>query len=175
MRIFLLLFAISLVLFGDTRFSIEVLSVENRADINASFMDKVNETDLPFTTHHTGKVYKVLVGDFESVEVAKEVLPRVKKTVSEKAFITTGMAVIELDAKPKMIQAAIMAQAKALKKPQKVIKSEEIKAPQEEVNENKKDVVSKVYCKKSKKALREYEVSEALDFYKHSSFYSFKN
>ena len=178
MRIFLVLFLLSLQLMAVESFSIEVLRVEQQRDINDSFMDKVNATDLPFTTHEIEGKFRVLVGEFSSIDEAKKELEMVKNMVSKDAFITTGMAVVELEPEQKMIKAAIMAQSKALKKEDEE-KSVEVKGPLEspvKVQENKKeDVVSKVYCKNSKKALREYEVSEALDFYKHSSFYSFKN
>ena len=180
MRIFILMI-MSLSLMAEVRFSIEVLSVKDKSEISDAFMEKVNETDLPFTTHHSEGNYRVLVGDFNSVTEAKKVLVDVQKKVSEKAFITTGMDVVEIDPQQKMIQAMILAQAKALKAPNEEIKMQtsesiEIKAPQKDILVKKeKEAKKEIFCTSSKKALREAQIAQALAFYRNSSYYSFSN
>jgi hypothetical protein len=96
-----------------------------------------------------------------------------------------------------MQQAMLMAQAKALGKTKeseeqnttaaKPIETPEVKEETAiaEKTERKKKPVKTVmtkqpkeseeqqFCKSSKKILREAEISEALEFYKNSSFYSF--
>jgi len=179
MRIFLSILMMGLSLMAVDKFSIEVLSVEDKSEISDTFMEKINELDLPFTTHHTEGNYRVLLGDFVSVEEAKKVLPRVKEQINEKAFITTGMAVVAINPKEKMIKAMIMAQARALK----VSKDEtmEVKGPQEEMRSEERETVvvkeeqEEVFCTSTKKALREAQIAKAIAFYKNSSYYSFSN
>jgi len=180
MRIFLfMMMAISLM--AAERFSIEVLSVVKTSDINSTFMQKVNETDLSFTTHHTQGKYRVLVGDFSSIQKAEKELPRVKRMVSLEAFVTTGMDIVEMNPKEKMIKATILAKAKALKKPKEepsqTIGSVEVKGQQEKGMQkiaNNEKGKKEVFCTSSKKSLREAQIEKALAFYRNSSFYSFK-
>ncbi len=147
MRIFLLMI-ISLSLMAEIRFSIEVLSVKDKHEISDAFMEKVNETELPFTSYYSKGNYRVLLGDFESMEEAKKILPDVQTKVSKKAFITREIDVTEIDPQQKMVQAMVLAQAKVLKVPYKEIKMQtsksiEIKAPQKDILEKKREGLKK--------------------------------
>jgi len=111
---------------------------------------------------------------------------------------------IVLDPKAKMQQAILMAQAKAITKakvdetkpeeeisvdtnttvePPKVTQEKEAVQKTESVKKKEKTVVAmkedvkaeEIFCKPTKKALREVEIAEALEFYRNSSFYSFKD
>ena len=182
MRIFLSILVMSLSLMAIEKFSIEVLSVQDKNEISDMFMEKVVSTKLAFTTHHTEGSYRVLVGDFISIEEAKKILPLVKEKINEKAFITTGMDVVEINPKEKMIQAMIMAQAKALKTPNEKMmiqtsESIEINGPDSEIKVEEKKLVVKeeVFCTSTKKALREAQIEKAIAFYRGSSYYSFSN
>jgi len=183
MRIFLLMI-MSLSLMAEVSFSIEVLSVKDKGEISDAFMEKVNAMDLPFTTHHSKGNYRVLVGDFKSVKEAEKILADVQVKVNEKAFITTGMDIVEVDPQQKMVQAMIMAQARALRAPKEEVKRKisqgiEIKAPEGErlmKKRKKMEVLKKeIFCTSSKKALREAQIAQALTFYRNSSYYSFSN
>ena len=189
MRIFSLFFIMCLSVMALESYSIEVLCVKDKSEISDAFMDKVNATELSFTTHHAKGKYRVLVGDFRSIKAAENELSKVKEIVSQTAFITTGMDVVEINPKEKMIQAMVMAQARALKSPKKESGKEIPKSVETEdviVNKtktlkrvNKEEKVKKekveVICASSKQALREVQIANALNFYKNSSYYRFSN
>jgi beta-galactosidase/beta-glucuronidase len=186
MRIFLSILVMSLSLMAVEKFSIEVLSVPDKNKISDAFMQKVISTNLAFTTHHSEGTYRVLVGDFTSIQEAKKTLPLVQEKINKKAFITMGMDVVEINPQEKMIQAMIMAQAKALKNPNEKVtvetqESVEIKDPDEELITKQSESImvkkedEEVFCTSSKKALREAQIGKALAFYRNSSYYSFSH
>ena len=171
-------------LFAQERFSIEVICVKDKSSISDAFMQKVNETDLPFTTHHVQDKYHVIVGDFVSIEEAKATLPKIQEQVSKDAFVTTGMSEVVLDPQKKMIQTMVLAQARALKaSKEEPVQTQEIEGLTQENPKQKKSmkkvekekVSEEVICTTTKKALRKEEISRALSFYKNSSYYSFSN
>jgi len=175
MKIILSILVLATMVFAETKYSVQVLSVKNKDSITKEFMKKVDAVDMPYTNHHIGEWYKVLVGNFDTYTKAKDCLPKLRNKIASDSFITKGMAVLELDPKAKMQQAMLMAKSKSLSPEdiKKVEKTEsiEIKAPV--VTEVV--VVEKVEFTKelTKKDIRRSEIAEAIAFYKNSPFHSF--
>jgi len=191
-----------LTLFAQDRYTIEVLSIENNASISTEFMSKVHELGLPYIKKDMGGELKVFVGEYKSKASAESALKEVQAKLNKEAFVCESSAK-PLTSQQKMQQAMLMAKARTLKKMDaqevKVIekKLQSIEPVQEKmplkrkmqaskeksIEPMNKDVEAKerssktsenVFCKSSKKALRETEIAQALSFYKNSSFYSFK-
>jgi len=180
---------------AELRYAIQVLSVKDKGSISDAFMAKVKGSSMPFTQKHAKGRYKVFLGEFKSYESAALSLDFVRKKVEKSAFITRMEDRYTLDPKQKMQQAMLLAQARTLKKintedtyiSEKELATVEpikVSGPQEKVvierKETKKvlamqkDVKSEeIYCKPSKRALRESEISDALAFYRQSLYYTF--
>ncbi len=202
MRILLLSLLLAIFLQAEERYCIEVLSTEAKATITPELMEKVTKMRMPHSVRYMDGQYKLFLGNFETREAAKPVLDEVRKNISEDAVITIYQEKkrsSQLDPKVAMQHAMLMAQAKALSKTKQseennisdnetmeIPEVQEEKAAVEESKTQKspekiviikkpKEKTEERFCKSSKKALREAEISEALRFYKNSSFYSFKD
>ena len=200
MRILFLSLLLALFLQAEERYCIEVLSTKEKATITPELMEKVTKMRMPHSVKFIDGQYKVFLGKFDTREAAKPVLDEVRKSISEDAVISIYQEkrrASQLDPKAAMQQAMLMAQAKALSKTQeseehntsehKTIEIAELQDENASVRDVKaekkpvkivitrkpKEKKEESFCKSSKKALREAEISEALEFYKNSSFYSF--
>ena len=193
MRIFLwLLMFASIVTASSEKYTIEVLSIENNASVSSEFMNKVHELGLPYVKKDMDGELKVYIGEYKSKAAAESALKDVQNKVSADAFVCESKAE-PLTSQQKMQQAMLMAKARTLKKMDKD-EIEETKLPTVEAVHSKdapeKIVITKketktvigmqddvkteeMFCKTSKKALRESEISEAVAFYRNSSFYKF--
>ena len=194
MRIFLcILMFTSLVSAVSQKYTIQVLSMEHNASISPEFMKRVHELGLPYVKKDTEGELKVYIGEYKSKEAAESALKDIQTKISKDAFVCESKAEA-LTSQQKMQQAMLMAKARTLKK----MKTDEVKetklrsveavhsqeAPAKVVIMKKdtktvvgmqKDIkTEEMFCKSSKKSLREYEISEALAFYRSSSYYTFK-
>lgn len=185
----------SLLSADEQKCTIQALSVKDKSLITDAFMQKVIETALPSEQKHIDGLYKVFVGEFSSYAEAVSALPMVRQKVGKDASASCNQEAYALDPQLKMQQAMLMAQARTLAKMKEekeevsektlttvepVTVSEPMKKVTSEKKETKrvvavqKDVKTEaLYCKPSKKALRESEIAEALAFYRHSSYYKF--
>ncbi len=202
MRILLLSLLLAIFLQAEERYCIEVLSTEEKATITPELMEKVTEMRMPHSVRYMDGQYKLFLGNFETREEAKSVLEEVRKNIREEAVITIYQEKkrsSKLDPNVAMQQAMLMAKAKALSETKQseennssdnvAIEIPEVQEEKVAVEENKMQkspakivIIKKTeekkedrFCKSSKKALREAEISEALKFYRNSSFYSFKD
>ncbi len=197
MRSILFLMIVTLflhVLHAKEQYCIEVLSTKDKTSITREIMDKVIQMKHSHSVRYMDGEYKLILGNFETSKAAEAVLDEVRTNINKEAVVTLYQEkkrASQLDSKAKMQQAMLMAQAKALTKTkvneEHNITIEEVSQIFENCEENvtEKESVKNVtlteprsveiesFCKSSKKALREAEISEALEFYKNSSFYSF--
>lgn len=196
MRSVLLFLILTVFIQAEDRYCIEVLSVKDKASISQELMGKVTKMRMPHSVKYIDGHYKVFLGKFETREAAKPVLDEVRKNISEEAIVTLYQEkkrASQLDPNAAMQQAILMAQAKALAKTNEseehnatidkpleasttkdTTAAEETKPVKIVVIKQKAEKKEDSFCKPSKKILREAEISEALEFYKNSSFYSFK-
>jgi len=195
MRSVLWFLILTLSLQAQERYCIEVLSTKDKASITRELMDKVVKMSLPHSVKYLDGEYKVFLGNFETREAAEPVLEKVRKDISEEAIVSIYQEkkrASELNPKATMQQAMLMAQAKALGKTkeseeQNATAAKPIEAPEIKkvsgaaekkpvktvMTKQPKESEGEQFCKSSKKILRESEISEALEFYMNSSFYSF--
>jgi hypothetical protein len=185
---------------ADMKCAIQVLSVKEKRSITPEFMGKVSAMRMGQTVKYIDGEYKVLVGDFQNKEEASSHLPEVREKVSRDAFVIMVTREPRLKAEAKMQQMMVLAQAKLLqasktetsvREPEKPVETKEEKVdivdvpgPKEKViiktKETKTVVAMKdetkteeIFCKPTKRALREAEISQALSFYRNSSYYGF--
>jgi hypothetical protein len=185
---------------ADMKCAIQVLSVKEKRSITSEFMGKVSAMRMGQTVKYIDGEYKVFVGDFQSKEEASFQLPEVQEKVSKDAFVAMITREPRLKAEAKMQQMIVLAQAKLLqasktetsvREPEQPVETKEEKVdivdvpgPKEKViiktKETKTVVAMKdeakteeIFCKPTKKALREAEISQALSFYRNSSYYGF--
>ena len=200
MRFFLCLMLFIPLLNADMKCAIQVLSVKEKRSITPEFMGKVSAMRMGQTVKYIDGEYKVLVGDFQNKEEASSHLPEVREKVSKDAFVIMVTREPRLKAEAKMQQMMVLAQAKLLqasktetsvREPEKPVETKEEKVdivdvpgPKEKViiktKETKTVVAMKdetkmeeIFCKPTKRALREAEISQALSFYRNSSYYGF--
>lgn len=191
---------LTLLVNADMKYVVQVLSVKDKKAITPEFMAKLSQVEMPHKIKYMNREYKVFIGEFQTEEEAASHMPEIQKKVSHDAFVTAIEVRTELKAEAKMQQMMVLAQAKLLQaskqeepeiSPDKPLKTEDKKAdtvdvpgPQEKLvitkTQTKKIVPMKdegkteeIFCKPTKKALREAEISEALSFYKNSSYYTF--
>lgn len=196
MRVLLIICIFSVLSYAQERFCIEALSVDKTADISKDFIRKLSSMSLPYEYKEIEGKYKVFIGDFSTRQEAEQVLPKIHDKLNKDAFIKAFHLEDKtepLSSQAKMQQAALMAKAKMITKladkkeetpsieKQKIVLID-IAGPQEKkpvkvkpklVKKQKVKVSQNVVCKPNKKALRETEISAALEFYKNSSFYKF--
>jgi hypothetical protein len=185
---------------ADMKCAIQVLSVKEKRSITPEFMGKVSAMRMGQTVKYIDGEYKVLVGDFKNKEEASSHLPEVREKVSKDAFVIMVTREPRLKAEAKMQQMMVLAQAKLLqasktetsvREPEQPVETKEEKVdivdvpgPKEKViiktKETKTVVAMKdetkteeIFCKPTKRALREAEISQALSFYRNSSYYGF--
>ena len=200
MRIFLWIVLFAVLSNADTRYAVQVLSVKEKKALTPEFMEKLKQFDIPHTVKYANREYKVLLGEFPTEEEAASRLSEIREKVSPDAFVTSVEVRDRLKADAKMQQMMVLTQAKLLhaskqeepekaaetgKKPaEEKAQSVEIPGPQDKLVIRKTETkivkpmkeegkTEEIFCKPSKKALREAEISEALLFYKNSSFYRF--
>ena len=200
MRIFLWLVLFMVLANADVKYAIQVLSAKEKKAITAEFMAKVSAMRMGQRVKYIDGEYKVFMGDFQSKAEASSRLLEVQEKVSQDAFIAEVMQKSELKADAKMQQMMVLAQAKLLQASkqettvseadQPVVTKEEkvdtvdIAGPKEKVVIKKKETktvmamkeeakTEEIFCKPTKRALREAEISEALSFYRNSSYYGF--
>lgn len=176
-------------------YSIQVLSVDDKASVTQAFLDKINATGMSYTQKSIDGELRIYMGEFPDKKTATSVLPEVREKVSKDAFICETEGAVALSAQQKMQQAMLMAQARTLKKmkmqepgveEKKLESIEAIKAklPVKKVSITKKETkivkpmkedvkTEEIFCKDSKQALRESEIEEALAFYENSQYYKF--
>ncbi len=196
----MILLAMALSLVAQDKLSIQVLSTEDNSSITAEFLQKIEKMQLPYQIRQGEGRYRVLVGEFDDYDTAVQCLEDVKQKVTSKAFVVTMPEKKEVNIPEQQMQKVmVMAKARTLEKMQEQEVSEEQMEPMEPVqvarNESpspEQNMISKhepkkvvgmqedvkteeIFCKSSKKALRESEISEALSYYKNSSFYQFRN
>ena len=197
MRIFLwILILTSIVSAAPKKYSIQVLSVDDKTSITQAFMDKVNATGMSYTQKSVDGEYRVYMGEFPNEEAAASALNEVRTKIAEDAFICESEGAVALSPQQKMQQAMLMAQARTLKKmktaepkvEEKTLETVEpikVDIPVKKIEITRKDTkrvepmnedvkTEEMFCKTSKKALRESEISEALAFYRNSSYYKFR-
>jgi len=209
MQVLLLLMFLTVTLFAQEKYSIQVLSVENNASITQDFMQKVKQTGMPYTiqTMKNAK-QRICLGEFTKRKEADKVLKEIQRQVSKDAFVckAEGSAQILMEPKQKMQHAIVMAKARTLKTVKKDESKIEVKAlkniesievegliqktnipkvnprravPLEKEVKTEETVSKKIspslFCKPTKRLLREQEISTALSFYKNSSYYTFGN
>jgi hypothetical protein len=163
-------------------------------------MQKVKQTGMPYTQRTSEGKHRVYLGEFISRKEAYKVLADIQREVSTDAFVCKTEALEEpsMASKQKMQHAIVMAKARSIKedKPKmKAIEPEEIKAPSQKIvmrkidsrsgntmhkevkgkNSHSKETSKNMVCKPTKSLLREYEISQALDFYRGSSYYHFND
>ena len=180
---------------GELKYTIQVLSVKDARSITDAFMAKLEAISMRYTQKHIKGRYKVFLGEFKSYESAALSLASVRANVEKSAFITHMEDKYTLDPKQKMQQAMLLAQARTLKKMNKedthisekeltTVEPIKISGIQEKIVIEKKETkkivamqedvkTEEIYCKPSKRALRESEISDALAFYKQSLYYTF--
>ncbi len=200
MRIFLWLLMLTLLANADMKYVVQVLSVKDKEAITPEFMAKLSQVEMPHKIKYMNREYKVFMGEFQTDQEAAFHLSEIQKKVSHDAFVTTIEVRTELKPEAKMQQMMVLAQAKllqaskqeeAVSSSDKPLKMEDKKAdivdvagPQDKVvirkTQTKRIVPMKdegkseeIFCKPTKRALREAEISEALSFYKKSSYYRF--
>lgn len=196
MRSLLILSILFVLSHAKERLCIEALSVENKTDISKDFIRKLSKISWAYEYREIEGKHKIFIGDFTTRQEAEKALPSIQDKLNKEAFVTVlnvEDTTESLSSQAKMQKAALMAKAKMITKP--VDKKEEkpsiekekivlidIVGPQEKkpiqvktkvVKKQKVKVVQNIVCKPSKKALRETEISDALEFYKNSSFYKF--
>ena len=181
----------------EVKYAIQVLNVQDKEAITPAFVSKAKAVPMLYRKKYIDGRYKVFLGEFNSHEEATSQLALVREKVQKDAFVVRMEDEFILDPKQKMQQAMVMAQARTLekmKKPEIKIMSKELETvepvkvsgPEKKiliVKHDTKSVVGmkedvkteKIYCKPSKKALRESEISDALAFYRKSSYYKFTN
>lgn len=198
MRIFLWTLMLTAIVSADEAvYAIQVLNVKAKEAVTPAFVTKAKAVPMLYRKKHIDGRYKVFLGEFKTHEEAVSNLTLVREQVNKDAFVVRMEDEYVLDPKQKMQQAMLMAQARTLEKMKKeevkiVTKEletvEPIKVPKSEkkiivVKHDTKSVVGmkedakteKIYCKPSKKVLRESEISDALAFYRKSSYYNFTN
>jgi len=199
MRIFIyLLFLFTSVLSAaEAGYCIQVLSVKEQASITDAFMDKIKAIPIVYTQKKENEHYTICVGGYKTYVEASSELATIREQIHPDAFIVRVEDETVLQPQQKMQQAMLMAQARTLLK----MKKEEVEVSETEletvepikVAELQEKIViekietktvaamgedvktEKIYCKPSKKMLRESEISDALAFYRQSSFYTFTN
>ena len=185
-------------LLAQPRYTIQVLSVQERTSITPNFVQKMKTLDLPYTTYEKEGKHVVCIGDFSSEKMADDALLKVKETLGEGAFVTTldqpmpDRTALTPDAQ--MQQAIVMAKARTLQKIEEepaeesnmpALEPVEAKqspqrtedkpvATHEQSDNAEKTEAKEEYCKPTKKALRESEIADAISFYRNSRYYSFK-
>lgn len=180
---------------AEERYSIQVISAQDEASITEAFMAKVKQTSMPYVQKRIDGKYKIFVGKFPSHEAAASLLPQIREKVSGDAFIAREGEMLTLKPEANLQKIMVQTEAKMLQPPKteeqapeaKSSKTEalEISRPREKVLSAKKEIKEnaetkgknkeeEMFCKPSRKALREAEISAAISFYKDSSFYSFK-
>lgn len=186
-------------LFAQDKLTVQVLSTEEKTSITEAFMQKLKSLDIPFQTRYSEGRYRVLAGEFKDYDEAQKGLEEIKQKVTPKAFIVPMPAKLSIP-KPEqqMQQAIVMAKARTLNKMKKEKVSEEemetvepIKISKGEAPVPEKEMIAKsepktvvgmhedvkteeIFCKPTKKALRESEIAEALAYYRNSTFYQFQ-
>ena len=120
MRNLLLFLTLSLFVYAEDRYCIEVLSTEDKKAVTKEFMDKVGTMSLPHSLKYSEGKYKVFMGDFKTREAAETVLPEVREKINKDAFVSVAKEEkkpLELNANAKMQHAMLLAQAKMITKP----------------------------------------------------------
>ncbi len=200
MRIFLCLLLFIPLLNADMKCAIQVLNVKEKRSITPEFMAKVRAMQMKHTVKYIDGTYKVFLGDFQSKAEASSHLSQVRQKVSQDAFVTEVTQKTQLQADAKMQQMMVLAQAQLLQaskqgtpageadKPvemkEEKVETVDISGPKEKVVIKKKETktviamkddakTEEIFCKPTKRALREAEISQALSFYKNSSYYRF--
>jgi hypothetical protein len=202
MRFLLGWLLVSVMVLAQERFTLQVISVEQKRSITPAFMKKVKALNLPYEGQQREKSYVLCVGDFSTELEANDALIKVRQELTSDAFIVrfNGMQTKKAPLSPdaQMQQAMLMAKARTLQKVDKEkvdakamesvepvkVKQEEPLPPKEKVvitKQESKTVVGmqedvkteEIYCKPTKKALRESEISDAIAFYQNSKYYSF--
>ncbi len=119
MRNIVLFLSLTLFVYAQDRFCIEVLSTEDKKTITKEFMEKVSAMSLPHSLKYMKGTYKVFMGDFKTREEAESVLQEVHDKISKDAIISVVKELkkpLQLNANAKMQQAMLMAQAKMITK-----------------------------------------------------------
>lgn len=199
MRNILLALMLAAVMSADeVKYAIQVLNIQDKEAVTEAFEKKARAVPMRYTQKHKSGRYKVFLGEFETHEEAVANLTFVRERVSEDAFVVRmeDEFAFALDPQQQMQQAIVMAQAKSLQKIEKetetplIAKEAEDAIPVAVPEPEKKIVIVKqekqsapavkkeakseeIYCKPSKKALRESEISDAIAFYTNSSYYKF--
>ena len=170
MRKILLLFLVVMTaaLPAQEKYVIQVISTEKKASITPGFIAKIEKLSAPYVHKKIGGMYKVFVGDFHNYETARAYLPEVRSKVSRGAFVAKEGEF--LAKKPEHKQVAVKEETKALQP----LLQEELPEEVALAKEEKGAIAQEVFCRPTKKALREADISAALSFYKNSSFYTFK-
>ena len=154
MRIFLLFFLILSFAKAQDDYNIQVLSVKNKSSITDEFIAKIKKSKMTYKTVEVDGWRKVKVGSFKDYKGAKKRLKLTKKCIAKDAFVSRNQTII---AKIEAIE---------IKEPgpQKELKNKSIKKPT--CRYHHKYILDK-------NAKRKLEISQALSFYKNSSYYGF--
>ncbi|MBE0498027.1 MAG: SPOR domain-containing protein [Campylobacterales bacterium] len=168
MRKFLLLVMMTAALFSQQRYTIQVISADNEASITKAFIAKIKQLSAPYVHKKIEGKQKIFVGNFHNYETARAYLYEVRSKVSQGAFVVKEKELLAKN--PEREQIAVSAETKMLQPPLE----EKVPEKAAKAKEEKGAIEEEVFCRPTKKALREAEISAALSFYKSSSFYTFK-
>lgn len=120
MRNVLLFLILTLFVYAEERYCIEVLSIEDKKAITKEFMEKVDAMSFPHSLKYVKGEYKVFMGDFRTREEAEAILPEIREKINKDALVSIAKEErkpLELNAHAKMQHAMLMAQAKMITKP----------------------------------------------------------
>jgi hypothetical protein len=167
-KILLLLLMMTVAMFAQEKYVIQVISAEKEASITPGFIAKIEKLSAPYVHTRIGGMHKVFVGEFHNYETARAYLPEVRSKVSKGAFLVKEGEFLAM--KPEREQIAVKEEATSLQ----LLSQEELPEKAAQAKEEKGAIAQEVFCRPTKKALREADISAALSFYKNSSFYTFK-
>jgi len=181
MRSFLWMIMLTSLLSAESeKYAIQVISAQYQGSITEALLKKVQAMSMPYIQKRINKQHKVFLGDFPTYSQAASNLERVRDKVERTAFVRRMNHEMKTRMKEKTHNNKPLTQTRTSKEmiekgPELVSKRmesiEPVKVPQNQMS-SKSSPESSV-CKASKKVLRESEISDALAFYRESSFYQF--
>lgn len=132
MQILFLWMLLAATLLAQDKYSIQVLSVENKVSITQDFMQTVKQTGMAYTQTMSDGKYRVYLGAFSSKEDARKALKGIQREVSKDAFVckVEGPVPVLMEPKEKMQHAMLMAKARSLK----IVKKDESELEIKELN-----------------------------------------
>ncbi|MDF1879832.1 SPOR domain-containing protein [Sulfurimonas sp. MAG313] len=159
MKFSIIILILCMSVFADTRYAIQVISVKNSHSITQELIQKIKDTKISYTQDKSGGLYHIYMGSFSTWKDALSSLSMIRRKVSSDAFICKRTKGLRDISKHKMKKAKTRTLAKVNIKDIPIEKTIHI--------EDTSD------CIQTHEELRESAISEALSFYKNSSYYTF--